>query len=251
MVTGERALLFAAEHGLNLELQADPDNPNLYTNPQIIELLEARSAQAEKLALIVSGLSGAGKDSVIDELVEMGRFDRVLTATSRKKRLEEKNKPRSYVHLPGPTEFMVQAEAGSFWEYVPYAGHYSGLRWRELETALNWDTNIVPVFRVDPVGGEKLMRMWMKGGKMLAEHQLVYVFVLPESRDELVNRLTARNGLDAMDREARLGQIDKDLARIDCASHVLINPDGDLDNTVATVVGIVESYQEWMGLKIN
>ncbi|MBR5774523.1 MAG: guanylate kinase [Clostridia bacterium] len=137
---------------------------------------------AEKgLLVILSGPSGCGKDTVIDELRKAN--DRVvvsISSTTREKRDNEIDGV-NYNFLK-KEEFEKLIENDEVLEYAVYNGCYYGTPLKPLEVMLN-EGKIV-ILKIEVQGAEKVM-------KKLGD-KVVTIFLLPPSFDELEKRLRLR-----------------------------------------------------------
>jgi guanylate kinase len=100
--------------------------------------------------LVVTGPSGAGKGTLIRELVErVPEIEVTVSATTRKQRRGEKNR-REYLFL-SDDEFLEAVDRGEFLEHVEYVSHhrYGTLR---SELARIADNGHVPLLELETEG---------------------------------------------------------------------------------------------------
>lgn len=131
--------------------------------------------------LVLSSPSGAGKTTISREL--LGRTDHLtmsVSATTRPPRPGETD-GTDYVFL-SDQEFSARLEAGQFLEHADVFGNRYGTPRQPVEAALARGDDVL--FDVDWQGTQQLRHS--DGG------DLVTVFVLPPSHDELERRLTKR-----------------------------------------------------------
>lgn len=138
---------------------------------------------AEKgLLVILSGPSGCGKDTVIDELrKENDRVVVSISSTTRERRECEVDGV-NYNFLKRD-EFEKLIAADEVLEYAEYNGNYYGTPVKPLETML--DEGKIVILKIEVQGAEKVM-------KKLGD-KVVSIFLLPPSFAELENRLRLRN----------------------------------------------------------
>lgn len=150
---------------------------------------------AEKgLLVILSGPSGCGKDTVIDELRKAN--DRVvvsISSTTREKR-EYEIGGVNYNFLK-KEEFEKLIADDEVLEYAVYNGCYYGTPIKPLETMLN-EGKIV-ILKIEVQGAEKVM-------KKLGD-KVVTIFLLPPSFEELEKRLRLRGSESEEQLMSRLG----------------------------------------------
>ena len=81
-------------------------------------------------ALLLAGLSGAGKSSVADLLSDMGDFMLVRSATTRERRGDGHGAEYIYISRE---DFLLRAERGEFVEHTEFSGNLYGTPMSELE----------------------------------------------------------------------------------------------------------------------
>jgi guanylate kinase len=124
----------------------------------------------QPLVIVISGPSGAGKDSLIRRMKELQvPFHFVVTATSRPPRPGEVDGVD--YHFLSRERFEAGIQGGEFLEYAVVYGDYKGIpRW-EIENALAGGKDVI--LRVDVQGAATLRRLIPEA---------VFVFVIPSSR---------------------------------------------------------------------
>ncbi|GLC33625.1 hypothetical protein PLESTM_000093600 [Pleodorina starrii] len=181
------------------------------------------------VVIVISGPSGVGKDAVLTRLKEQ-REDLyfVVTATSRPKRPGE---------VEGRDYFFVGRELFEQWiaedmllEHALVYGEYKGIPRQQVDAALAAGTDVV--LRIDVQGAATVKRLIP---------DCVSIFVTADSEDVLVRRLVAR----------KTEPLDKLLVRVKTArqenehianfDYVVVNRDGELDDCVRQVSGIIEA----------
>lgn len=86
--------------------------------------------------VIISGPSGAGEDTIISELSKQIKLEKIITTTTRKKRVGEKNKQDYY--FISNQEFKEKIDKGFFVEYAcEYNSNYYGVSEKELLRVAN------------------------------------------------------------------------------------------------------------------
>jgi guanylate kinase len=132
--------------------------------------------------VLFCGPSGSGKTTIVHHLLKkfpMMRFS--TSATTREKRPNETDGVD--YHFLSPDEFRTRIANDEFleWEEV-YKDRYYGTLKSEVDKILN--EGFVALFDVDVVGGLSIRKQYGR--------QLLDVFVMPPSVDELHKRLVAR-----------------------------------------------------------
>ena len=142
------------------------------------------------LLIVLSGPSGAGKDTVLDRMKERNLpFHFVVTATTREKRPNEvEGKDYFFVSFD---EFARMIEADELLEYAIVYNDYKGIPKQQVRDALASGMDVV--MRIDVQGAATIR-------KIVPEALLI--FLTTESEAALVQRLQARK-TETHDRHAR------------------------------------------------
>lgn len=179
------------------------------------------------LFVVLSGPSGVGKDSVLDELERRGYvFHRVVTATTRAPR--EGELPGVDYHFVSESEFDGLIEADGLLEHATVYGHRYGVPKQQVLDALAAGTDVF--VRTDVQGAATIKRIMPDA---------VLVFVAPASLRDLEERLRAR-GTDGRDKvERRLETAKAEMARQHEFEHVIVNAPGRLGDAVDQLEAIL------------
>jgi guanylate kinase len=133
------------------------------------------------MMLVLSSPSGAGKTTIARRLLDRdARLDMSVSVTTRPKRPGEVDGV-DYVFVE-PAEFVRMAEAGELLEHAKVFKHDYGTPRLAVERALGQGRDVV--FDIDWQGTQQLAQN--------AREDLVSVFVLPPSTEELARRLQTR-----------------------------------------------------------
>jgi guanylate kinase len=179
------------------------------------------------LLVILSGPSGAGKDTVIDPLVH--RLDDAVvyvTATSRKPRPGEAPGVRYYFY--SPEKFREEIEAGNFLEWSMVHGEFKGVRRDILADTLR-DHQIV-IVKPDPQGMRKIKSQLPEA---------LTIFIMPPSVESLEKRLKTRGTETPEQLAIRLRNAEIEMAAAPEYDYVVVNEDGKIDNTVEQIAEII------------
>ena len=183
----------------------------------------------QPLLIVLSGPSGAGKDTVVQRMQERGLpFHFVVTATTRPRRPNE-TQGRDYFFV-SKEEFAGMIEQNELIEYALVYGDYKGIPRAQVREALNSGQDVV--MRLDVQGAETVRK--------LAPEALL-IFITTESEEELVRRLQQRKTETSDSLAIRIATARKELKRVEAFDYVIVNHDFQLDDAVETVRAIIEA----------
>jgi guanylate kinase len=165
--------------------------------------------------ILFCGPSGSGKTTIVHHLLKkfpMMRFS--VSATTRPKR-ENETDDIDY-HFLSPEEFRTKIANNEFleWEEV-YKDRYYGSLKSEVDRILSEGN--VALFDIDVVGGLNIRKNYGR--------QLLDVFVMPPSVDELHKRLVARATEDEESLRKRLDKAEEEMHAAFQFNHVIVNID--------------------------
>ena len=188
------------------------------------------SVDGKGLLVIISAPSGAGKDTVIDRLVETQKLDDgvvYVTATSRKPRPGEVDGVRYYFYTP--EKFRQEIEAGNFFEWSIVHGEFKGVRRDILGDTLR--NHKIVIVKPDPQGMRKIKSQLPEA---------LTIFIMPPSVESLKRRLVHRGTETPEQREIRLRNAEIEMAAAPEYDYVVVNEDGKIDETVDQIASIIK-----------
>ena len=168
------------------------------------------------LILIISGLSGSGKDTVINRLEEISTIDFhfVVTCNTRKKR-EGEIDGKDY-HFISREQFLKMIENGEMLEHsVVYDDLKGGPRF-EIEKAMEKGKDMI--LRLDYQGMRKVKAVYP---------QAISIFIIPPDAEEWIARLRARNTDSEESLQLRIQTAVEELKHIDSFDYIVINDEVD------------------------
>jgi len=190
---------------------------------------EFERPRTEPLLIVISGPSGAGKDTVVQRMKERGLpFHFVVTATTRPQRPNEVN-GRDYFFV-SKHEFARMIDQNELIEYALVYGDYKGIPKAQVRAALTSGKDVI--MRLDVQGAETVR-------KLAAEALLI--FITTDSEEEMVNRLRQRQTETSDSLAIRIATARKELQRMEAFDYVIVNHDLLLDHTVDMVRAIIDS----------
>ncbi len=184
------------------------------------------------LLIVISGPSGVGKDTVLQEMKSRGLpFHFVITATTRKPRPDEVDGV-DYFFL-SEDEFAKMINEGELLEYAVVYQDYKGIPKSQVRKALTSGKNVI--MRIDVQGAETV--------RNLAEDALM-IFLSPQSDEELINRLKKRNTETKESLKLRIATTRQEFKKIDLFDYIVVNRDDQLDETVDMIEAIIKAEQQ-------
>jgi guanylate kinase len=177
--------------------------------------------------LVVTGPSGAGKGTLIHELVErVPGIEVTVSATTRERRRGE-NDGRDYCFL-SDADFLARVEHGEFLEHVEYV---SGHRYGTLRSELD---------RIAANGRVPLLELETEGALEVKREVPGAVTIFISARvEELERRLRERATESAGEIGERIELARKQLEQAGSFDHVIEND--DLERAVAELTDLVRS----------
>jgi len=180
------------------------------------------------LMFVLSSPSGVGKTTIARRLLAAdARISMSVSVTTRPKRPAEID-GRDY-HFIDKAAFDRMVTSGELMEHAVVFGHHYGSPRKAIEAALEVGRDIL--FDIDWQGTQQLAQA--------APNDLVRVFLLPPSRDELLARLRRRAQDSDSVVAARMARAFDEASHFDAYDYVLINE--DLDRCVAEVTAILHA----------
>jgi guanylate kinase len=165
------------------------------------------------LLVVLSGPSGVGKDTVIQEIKQSGfGIHHVVTATTRGPRPAEVH-GEDYYFL-SQDEFSRMIDENAFLEYAEVHGNRYGTPLQEVRDAF-------------ARGEDALLKIDVQGGLQVKRRlpQAVFVFLAPPSLDELLGRLKGRHTESADELARRTRDAYFEMAQRDAYDYVIVNQD--------------------------
>ena len=180
------------------------------------------------LILIISGLSGAGKDTVINRLKEISPVDFhfVVTCNTRKKR-EGEIDGKDY-HFITREKFLDMIKKGEMLEHSVVYDDLKGVPRFEIEKAMEKGKDII--LRLDYQGMRKVKAIYPEA---------VSIFIIPPDAEAWIARLRARNTDSEESLQLRIQTAVEELKNIDSFDYVLIN--GDIGHAAMDLLTILRA----------
>jgi len=181
------------------------------------------------LLIVISGPSGVGKDSVLEEMKARGLpFHFVITATTRGPRPDEVNGV-DYFFL-SQDEFARMIDEGELLEYAVVYQDYKGIPKSQVREALASGKNVI--MRIDVQGAETVRK--------LVDDALL-IFLTPQNEKELINRLKRRDTETKESLKLRIATTRQEYKKISIFDYIVVNKEDRLDETADTIEAIIKA----------
>jgi len=185
------------------------------------------------LLIVISGLSGAGKDSVVEKLKQRNfPFHFVITATSRAPRSDEVDGVHYFFYSKDKFKSMINDN--EFIEYALVYEQYKGVPKSQVDQALSSGKDVV--MRVDYQGAKTIKSLYPEA---------ILIFVMPENTQAWCDRLIARGQDSDSQMKIRFETAKKEIqAAKEYFNYVVTNPKGQLDYAADTVMSIIKAEHQ-------
>ncbi len=165
--------------------------------------------------IVVSGPSGAGKDSIINKLKEMNNNVWVsISCTSRDKRGREQDGV-DYFFL-SEQEFRDKIARDEFLEYAEYNNHLYGTPKDKIKEQLDKGVDVILEIEVQ---GALIIKNKIKDA--------IFVFIMPPSMKKLRRRLIARKTETIEKANARFKAAYNEINEVNKYNYVIVNDEVD------------------------
>lgn len=184
--------------------------------------------KAHPVILIISGLSGSGKDTVINRLKEISDVDFhfVVTCNTRARRANEVD-GKDY-HFITREKFLEMVDNGEMVEHSVVYDDLKGVPRFEIEKAFEKNTDLI--LRLDYQGMQKIKAVYPEA---------VSIFIIPKSAQIWLDRLKARNTENEESLKLRIETAKKELAVCSKFDYIVVND--SLDRAAGEILTILES----------
>jgi len=185
------------------------------------------------MLVLLSGVSGAGKDTIKKELIK--RMENVISIPSYTDRLPREGEENGKIYnFISTEEFENKIKQNELYEYSVHHEHYYGTSKQILNDAI--DSGKVVVKDIEVNGTENLLKL------LKDEIDIVTIF-LRVPKEELRRRLEHRvEKASIKEIELRLNRFDYEESKIGIYDYVLKND--DLEKTVQIIMTIIKNEHE-------
>jgi guanylate kinase len=195
--------------------------------PKKLDRFAAVSRPPRPLLIVLSGLSGAGKDTILEGLRNSGLpFYFSVSATTRDPRPGEKEGYDYY--FVSKEKFQEMIDSNQLLEWANVYGNFYGRPKEPVRQALLQGKDVI--VRIDVQGAATYKKLLP---------QAVLVFLSTLSLAELEKRLKKRRTESAAELELRLKTAEKEMDQLHIFDYVIVNRENEIEKTVADVKAII------------
>ncbi|MFK7995182.1 MAG: guanylate kinase [Granulosicoccus sp.] len=178
---------------------------------------------------IVSAPSGAGKTSLVRRAIaELSELTVAVSHTTRAQRPSE-NEAEHYYYV-SRDEFEQMIDSDQFLEYAEVFGNYYGTSMQSVNTALASGTDVI--LEIDWQGAAQVRQKLS---------DVISIFILPPSRNTLIERLRGRGQDSDEVIEKRTAEAVLEMRQYHRADYLIIND--DFDQALAELKAVVLSHR--------
>lgn len=183
----------------------------------------------EPLLIVISGPSGVGKDTVIQRMKERHLpIYFVVTASTRPPRPNEVHGQDYFFYTHD--EFAEMIEKGELLEYAIVYNDYKGIPKAQVREALASGKDAV--MRLDVQGAATIRKLFPDA---------LMIFLTVQDEEEMIARLQARKTESHEGLKLRIATARQEMTRIDDFDYIVVNRQQHLDETVDTIIAIIEA----------
>ena len=178
--------------------------------------------------IILSSPSGAGKTTLVKKISRRSNYKISVSHTTREPRSNEKN-GEDYFFV-SEKKFQSLIEEKAFLEYANVFKNLYGST--KNQVFKNLDSGFNVLFDIDWQGTQQIK-------SQILNYELISFFILPPSKEVLLQRLISRGESDKEIIKMRMEQFDKDVLHWKDYDFVVINE--DLDKCYNEIIGYLEN----------
>ena len=179
------------------------------------------------LLVVLSGPSGVGKDAVLARMRVSGYpLEYIITVTTRRYRANERNKVD--YHFVSVERFQEMVSHNELLEWANVYGNCYGVPKQSVKQALNRGQDTIVKVDVQGVAAIK---------KILP--QAVFIFLMPQSTEELIPRLKQRHTESSFNMALRIETAEEEIKQLPLFDYIVMNRQGEIDLAVSDIKAII------------
>ena len=179
------------------------------------------------LLIVLSGLSGGGKDTVLTGLKQSGLpLEINVSVTTRARRAVEKD--GVHYHFISNARFQELIDSNQLLEWATVYGNRYGIPREPVRQALKSGKDVI--VKIDVQGAATIKKILP---------QAVFIFLATPYMEELEKRLKKRRTETPAELELRLRTAALELEKLPMFDYIVINRHGESDRTIADIVAII------------
>ncbi|WP_105618113.1 guanylate kinase [Vallitalea okinawensis] len=164
------------------------------------------------LLIVISGFSGAGKGTVVKELVEQYDYALSISATTRQPRMNERN--GEHYFFIDKEDFEEKIKKEKFFEWAEYCNHYYGTPKDFVYERINEGKDVI--LEIEVQGAFKILEQCPEA---------ILIFVTAPSINELKKRLIGRGTETSEVVQKRIQRAYEEVDMIKDYDYIVINED--------------------------
>lgn len=178
--------------------------------------------------IVISAPSGAGKGTVIAELLKNDNKSRWLSVSATSRAMREGEKEGVNYYYITKDDFKEKIENDYFLEYTNYAGNFYGTPKEYIKKHLEQGIDVILEIEIEGATNIK---------KLIPE--ALFIFIMPPSLKTLIKRLKKR-GTESNDKIIkRFHEAYKEINEVTKYNYVVVND--ELEDTVNTIEAIIKA----------
>ena len=184
------------------------------------------------LMVVISGPSGVGKDTVLEQMKLLNRpWHYIVTVTTRPKREGERNGTEYF--FMSSEEYAEIYKQGGFLESAEVYGRWYGVPKSQADEAMKRGSDVI--VKTD-VQGEMTLRSKI-------DYALL-IFIAPPSIQELERRLRERKSESEEDLQLRIETANSEMLLRDEFDYVVVNYDNKVEDVVTQIDRIIKAEKD-------
>ncbi len=185
-------------------------------------------SENDGVMIVLSSPSGAGKTTLVKMLSKKDNYKISISHTTRKPRPNEINNKDYY--FVKEDEFKRLIKNQEFLEYAKVFNNFYGTTRTPVIDKLNKGKNVL--FDIDWQGADQIKNIKL-------DYKLVTFFILPPSKEVLLERLSNRDMKDKLIADERMKQFERDVLHWINYDYVVVND--NLENCYSKISNLIKA----------